>query len=222
VAKVPASSTPNPLSAKPLGGQEEADREAALAVVAKKVARCVRCAELVRNRTMTVFGSGNPHSRLVFMGEAPGADEDRQGLPFVGAAGQKLTKMIETMGLQRPDVYILNTIKCRPPNNRQPLPTEAANCREYLDRQLEILRPEVICCLGATAAQNLLGMTTPIGQMRGRTYEHRGIQVLCTYHPAYLLRNPSANKLIWKDLKRVLTILNLPVPQYPWDTDADE
>lgn len=211
-----------PSSSKPLAEVPPAERAAALAVIQAKVAKCVRCAELARTRNKTVFGSGDPNARLVFMGEAPGADEDQQGLPFVGAAGQKLTKMIETMGLQRPDVYILNTIKCRPPGNRVPLPDEAANCREYLDRQLEILRPEVICCLGATAAQNLLGTTLAIGKMRGQMYEHGGAKVICTYHPAYLLRNPSANLQIWQDLKVVLRILGLPVPKYAWDKQQDE
>ena len=189
------------------------DRVAALAAVARTVAACTRCRELARTRTQTVFGSGSPSPRLVFMGEAPGADEDRQGLPFVGAAGQLLTDMIEKgMRLRREEVYILNTIKCRPPGNRAPLPDEAANCREYLDAQLEILRPEFLCCLGAVAAQNLLGVSTPIGQLRGSFHDYHGIKVLCTYHPAYLLRTPSAKRAVWEDLQRLMAAMGLEVP----------
>ena len=145
------------------------------------------------------------------MGEAPGADEDRQGLPFVGRAGQLLTDIIvKGMGLNREDVYILNTIKCRPPGNRTPLPQEAANCREYLDQQLDIIRPEFICCLGAVAAQNLLGTTASIGQLRGRIHELRGIKVVCTYHPAYLLRTPEAKRQTWDDIKLLMQEMGLP------------
>jgi len=190
------------------------DRVAALASVARTVAACTRCPELARTRTQTVFGSGSPSARLVFMGEAPGADEDRQGLPFVGAAGQKLTDMIEKgMRLRREEVYILNTIKCRPPGNRAPLPDEAANCREYLDAQLDVLRPEFLCCLGAVAAQNLLGVSTPIGQLRGSFHDYQGIKVLCTYHPAYLLRTPSAKVQAWDDLKLLMAAMGLEVPK---------
>jgi len=186
-------------------------RAEALAAVARKVAACTRCEELARHRTQTVFGSGDPHTRLVFMGEAPGADEDRQGLPFVGRAGQLLTDIIvKGMGLRREDVYILNTIKCRPPGNRTPLPQEAANCREYLDQQLDILRPEFICCLGAVAAQNLLGTGTSVGQLRGRIHDFRGIKVVCTYHPAYLLRTPEAKRQTWEDIRLLMKEMGLP------------
>ena len=186
-------------------------RAEALAAVARKVAACTRCEELACHRTQTVFGSGNPHTRLVFMGEAPGADEDRQGLPFVGRAGQLLTDIIvKGMGLRREDVYILNTIKCRPPGNRTPVPQEAANCREYLDQQLDILRPEFICCLGAVAAQNLLGTSTSIGQLRGRIHDFRGIKVVCTYHPAYLLRTPEAKRQTWEDIRLLMKEMGLP------------
>lgn len=188
-------------------------REAALAVLQAKVAVCTRCAELARTRTQTVFGTGSAHPRLVFLGEAPGADEDKQGKPFVGRAGQLLTDMItKGMQLRREDVYILNVLKCRPPGNRTPLPTEAANCREYLDGQLEILRPEFICCLGAVAAQNLLGLDVPIGRLRGTVHEFHGFKVVCTYHPAYLLRNPPAKKYTWDDLKLLMTEMGLPMP----------
>jgi DNA polymerase len=194
-------------------GMPAADRSAALQVIAQEVAGCTRCAELAASRTRTVFGVGNPRARLVFMGEAPGADEDRQGIPFVGAAGQLLTKIIENgLKMRRDDVYILNILKCRPPGNRQPSPEEAANCRGFLDRQLDIIRPEFICCLGATAAQNLLGTSQSIGRMRGRTYDYRGSRVIVTYHPAYLLRSPGAKKDVWEDMKLLLREMGLPAP----------
>ena len=178
------------------------ERAAALAAVAREVAACTRCAELARTRTQTVFGVGNPYARLVFCGEAPGADEDRLGEPFVGRAGQLLTDIIvKGMKMRREDVYILNILRCRPPGNRNPLPVEAANCREYLDRQLAIIQPEFICCLGAVAAQNLLGTDAAIGRLRGRVHDFHGIKVVCTYHPAYLLRNPSAKRFVWDDIK---------------------
>ena len=149
---------------------------AALAVVEKKVAACTRCSELASTRTQTVFGAGNPEARLVFVGEAPGADEDRQGVPFVGRAGKLLTDIIEKgMGLQRSDVYICNILRCRPPGNRNPLPVEAAACREFLDAQLAIIQPEFICCLGTIAAHNLLSEKTPIGRLRGRFIDYQGM-----------------------------------------------
>ncbi len=180
-------------------------RSAALAEVAGEVAACTRCAELARTRTQTVFGVGNPYTRLVFCGEAPGADEDRLGEPFVGRAGQLLTDVIvKGMKMRRQDVYILNILRCRPPGNRTPLPVEAANCREYLDRQLAIIQPEFICCLGAVAAQNLLGSDLSIGRLRGRVHDYHGIKVVCTYHPAYLLRNPDAKRFVWDDIKLLM------------------
>jgi DNA polymerase len=183
-----------------------------LAVIQKEVAACTRCQELVANRTQTVFGVGNPSARLCFMGEAPGADEDRQGEPFVGRAGQLLTKIIEACGLSRGDVYILNTLKCRPPNNRNPLPDEVQNCRGFLERQLAVIRPEFICCLGAVAAQALLGVVSPIGRMRGKVHVYQGIQVICTYHPAYLLRNPDAKKLVWEDMQFLMARMGITPP----------
>jgi DNA polymerase len=186
----------------PLCSSPAASREEALAAVAGRVAVCTRCPVLVANRTQTVFGVGNPHSRLVFVGEAPGADEDRQGEPFVGRAGQLLTDIItKGMKLRREDVYIMNILRCRPPENRTPLPLEAANCREYLDAQLAIIQPQFICCLGACAAQNLLQVDTPIGKLRGRMIGFNGMQVLCTYHPAYVLRNPPAKRQVWDDIQ---------------------
>ncbi|MGA2066129.1 MAG: uracil-DNA glycosylase [Thermoguttaceae bacterium] len=183
-------------------GESSDPRAAALAEVARRVAACTRCAELVRNRTQTVFGTGSPHARLVFIGEAPGADEDRRGEPFVGRAGQLLTDIIvKGMKLRRQDVYIMNILRCRPPDNRTPLPVEAAACREYLDAQLAIIQPEFICCLGACAAQHLLGTDTAIGRLRGRLHDFNGIKVLCTYHPAYVLRNPAAKRQVWDDIQ---------------------
>jgi DNA polymerase len=160
---------------------------------------------LAASRTQTVFGAGDPHARLVFLGEAPGADEDRQGEPFVGRAGQLLNDMItKGMKLRREDVYILNVLKCRPPDNRTPTPDEAANCREYLDAQLAVIAPQFLCCLGAVAAQNLLGSTASISRLRGRIHDYRGAKVVCTYHPAYLLRNPAAKRDAWEDLKLLM------------------
>jgi uracil-DNA glycosylase len=186
------------------------DRSAALAALARKVATCTRCSELARTRTQTVFGVGDPHARLVFIGEAPGADEDRQGEPFVGAAGRMLTDIItKGMKLRREDVYIMNILRCRPPGNRLPSAVEAAACREYFDAQLAIIQPEFICCLGACAAQNLLGTTTAIGQLRGRFHDYHGIKVLCTYHPAYLLRNPAEKRKVWDDIQILMTEMGL-------------
>ena len=224
VEKVPPSSTVAGDSLGPASPAETNDTStetgpgdeaaAALAEVARTVAACTRCAELARTRTQTVFGTGSAHARLVFLGEAPGADEDRQGEPFVGRAGQLLTDIIEKgMKLRRRDVYILNILKCRPPENRNPLPVEAAACREYLDRQLAILQPEFICCLGTVAAQNLLDTTTPIGRMRGKFLDYKGIKVLCTYHPAYLLRNPAAKRFVWDDVRLLMAEMGMDVPE---------
>ena len=185
-------------------------RAAALAEVAGRVAACTRCPVLVANRTQTVFGVGNPNARLVFIGEAPGADEDRQGEPFVGRAGQLLTDIItKGMKLRREDVYILNILRCRPPDNRTPLPLEAANCREYLDAQLAIIQPQFLCCLGACAAQNLLQVDTPIGKLRGRMIEFNAMKVLCTYHPAYVLRNPPAKRQVWDDIQILMAEMGM-------------
>ena len=151
-----------------------------------------------------MFGVGNPHARLCFLGEAPGADEDKTGIPFVGRGGQLLTKIIEACQLKREDVYILNMIKCRPPGNRNPLPLELSNCRGYLEGQLDLIRPEFICCLGAVASQNLLGTTVSIGKLRGKVHLFRGTKVVCTYHPAFLLRSPSFKKETWEDMKLLM------------------
>jgi DNA polymerase len=172
-----------------------------LEVLQSLVAGCTRCGELAQTRQQTVFGVGNPKARLCFLGEAPGADEDRLGEPFVGRAGQLLTKIIAACKLKREDVYILNMIKCRPPGNRNPLPTELSNCRGYLERQLELIEPEFMCCCGAVAAQNLLNTTVSIGKLRGKVHHYRGIKVVCTYHPAFLLRSPAFKQQTWEDMK---------------------
>jgi DNA polymerase len=161
-----------------------------------------------------VFGVGPFSPELCFIGEAPGADEDRQGEPFVGAAGQLLNRIIAAMGMKREEVYICNILRCRPPGNRTPRSDEAENCREYLDAQLDLIAPKFICTLGATAAQNLLGSTLSLGKMRGKFYSYRDIPVICTYHPASLLpsRSPQNKKLVWEDMKMLLTKMGRPIP----------
>ncbi len=188
------------------------NRPAALEIIQREVAACTRCADLAATRTQTVFGVGNPQARLCFVGEAPGADEDAQGEPFVGRAGQLLTKIIEACTLRREDVYICNVLKCRPPDNRTPLPDETSHCRGYLERQLEIVQPEFICCLGLVAAQTLLETTSSIGRLRGRLHDYQGTPVLVTYHPAYLLRNPNAKKDVWEDMKMLMGEMGIAVP----------
>lgn len=189
-----------------------AERMAALEALARQVRACTRCALLAAQRTQTVFGVGNPEARVVFFGEAPGADEDRTGEPFVGRAGQLLNKMLEACGFRREDVYIMNVLKCRPPENRTPAPDEVANCRPFFERQFQVLRPEYICCLGGSAAGALLQSRLSLGRLRGRFYAWRGIKVLCTYHPAYLLRYPDLKREAWADLKLLLRDMGLEPP----------
>ncbi len=170
---------------------------------------CMRC-RLSGHRTRLVFGVGNPRARLVFVGEAPGRDEDRQGEPFVGRAGQLLTEIItKGMRLQREDVYICNVIKCRPPDNRNPEPDEVATCEPFLIRQLELIGPEVVVALGKFAAQTLLRSKVPITQLRGRWYDYRGMRLMPTFHPAYLLRNPADKRLVWEDIQKVMDVLGI-------------
>jgi DNA polymerase len=187
-------------------------RKEALAALARRVAQCTRCAALAATRTQTVFGVGPLDAELCFIGEAPGADEDRQGEPFVGAAGQLLNRIVAACGMKRENVYICNILRCRPPGNRTPQLDEAANCREYLDQTLDLVRPKYICCLGACAAQNLLGSTLSVGKLRARFHDYRGITVMVTYHPAYLLRNEAAKKDVWEDMKKLLARMGKPVP----------
>ena len=168
---------------------------------------CRRC-KLCSGRTNIVFGSGTSEAKLVFVGEGPGADEDAQGLPFVGAAGQLLTKIIEAIQLTRDQVYICNIVKCRPPSNRTPEEDEIAACSPFLFRQIESIRPRVICCLGAVAAQTVLGTKTAVGKLRGHFHDYRGIKVMPTWHPAYLLRNPAAKRDVWDDVKKIRSLLD--------------
>lgn len=172
--------------------------------LATRVAGCTRCKALASCRTQTVFGEGHPQPRFVFFGEAPGAEEDKSGRPFVGAAGQLLTKMIEAIQLKREDVYLLNTVKCRPPGNRNPAPDEVANCREYFQTQLQLLRPEYIVCLGAVSSQALLQSKLSIGRLRQTFHQYHDSKVLAIYHPSYLLRNPDAKRAAWADLQLLM------------------
>jgi len=185
--------------------EEGVTREDALARVAAEVAECTRCAELVASRTRTVPGAGNAYAKLMFIGEAPGQEEDRQGLPFVGRAGELLTKMIASIGMTREDVFIANIVKCRPPGNRQPAPDEAANCATFLARQIAVIRPKVIVALGGVAAQNLLQTHDGITRLRGRFYPYMGASLMPTFHPAYVLRNytPDTRKKVYDDLLKV-------------------
>jgi uracil-DNA glycosylase family 4 len=186
-----------------------ADRVAALAILRDEVAACTHCSELAAGRTQTVFGVGPAAARLCFFGEAPGADEDASGIPFVGRAGQLLTKIIEACTLSRDEVYILNVLKCRPPGNRQPLPDEVANCRGFFERQLQVIQPEFICCLGTSAAHALLQTTEPIGKLRRRWFDYGSARVICTYHPSYLLRNPAAKRNVWDDMKVLMAAMGV-------------
>jgi DNA polymerase len=186
------------------GTADSAERVRSLRVIHQQVAGCTACAELAAARTTTVFGAGPVDARICFFGEAPGADEDASGEPFVGRAGQLLTKIIEAARLRREDVYILNVLKCRPPGNRTPLPDEVANCRGFFERQFEVIAPEYICCLGTSAAQALLRTTEPIGKLRRRWFAHGSAKVICTYHPSYLLRNPAAKRDVWDDMKMLM------------------
>jgi uracil-DNA glycosylase family 4 len=182
--------------------------------IREDIGDCKRC-KLHKKRKHIVFADGNPNADLVFVGEGPGADEDATGIPFVGRAGKLLTQMIEAMGLQRKDVYICNVVKCRPPENRQPEPDEVTTCSPYLVRQLEVVNPKVIVCLGATAAQTILETTQGISRFRGQWQDFRGKKLLATYHPAYLLRNPAAKADVWKDLQKVMAELGLEVKKKP-------
>ena len=189
---------------------ESSDPVEALALLQKRVAQCRLCKVLPETRTQTVFGVGNPRARLLFLGEAPGADEDAQGIPFVGRSGRLLTDMIEKgMKISRDEVYICNVLRCRPPQNRNPLPEEAAFCRPFMEAQIKIVNPEFICCLGAVAAKNLLQTDTSIGKLRGAIHNWQGYKVVCTYHPSYLLRNPPAKKDAWIDLQLLMRAMGL-------------
>jgi DNA polymerase len=184
------------------------DPASALAAVRADIGDCTRCKLHTLGRHQIVFGVGNPDAELMFVGEAPGADEDVQGVPFVGRAGQLLTKIIEAINLTRDDVYIANVIKCRPPQNRNPEPDEVETCEPFLFQQIDIIKPKVIVALGKFAAQGLLRTLDPISRLRGRVFEYRGAKLIPTFHPAYLLRNPSSKRDVWEDMKLVRSLLS--------------
>jgi DNA polymerase len=178
-----------------------------------EIGDCRRC-QLSQGRTHVVFGTGNPDADVVFVGEAPGRDEDIKGEPFVGKAGQLLTRIINAMGLTRDDVYICNVIKCRPPDNRDPLPAEIEMCEPFLKEQLRIIKPRAICALGTFASQTLLKSEVRISRLRGQFRDYNGIPLMPTYHPSFLLRNPHAKRDVWEDVKMVMELLDLPVPKH--------
>ena len=184
----------------------------ALRLIREDLGDCTRCRLHKQGRKQIVFGVGNPKAELMFIGEAPGADEDLQGEPFVGRAGQLLNNMIKAMGLRREDVYIANIIKCRPPGNRTPERDECDTCSPFLMRQIAVIQPKVIVALGAVAAKTLLAINAPMAELRGRWYDFRGTKLAVTYHPAYLLRDPRQKKETWKDLQIVMTELGLAIP----------
>jgi DNA polymerase len=179
----------------------------ALAAIRADIGDCTRCKLHTLGRTQIVFGVGNPDADLMFVGEAPGADEDIQGFPFVGRAGQLLTKIIEAIDLKREDVYIANVIKCRPPQNRNPEPDEVDTCEPFLFRQIDAIKPKVIVALGKFGAQTLLKTLDPISRLRGRVFDYRGAKLIPTFHPAYLLRNPSSKREVWEDMKLVRSLI---------------
>jgi uracil-DNA glycosylase family 4 len=190
---------------------QPADRAATLQLIREDIGDCTRCA-LHKGRTKLVFADGSPDARLMFVGEGPGADEDAQGLPFVGRAGQLLNNMITAMGLKREEVYIANVVKCRPPGNRTPEPEEANTCSPFLFRQIDVVGPEVLVALGATAATYLLGQRQPLAALRGRVHSFRNSKLIVTYHPAFLLRDPRQKKEAWADLQIAMRELGLKTP----------
>ena len=181
---------------------EDVNLELTLESIRAEIGNCQRC-KLAPRRTNIVFGAGNPNAELVFVGEAPGFDEDQQGLPFVGRAGQLLTKIIESINLKRDDVYICNVLKCRPPENRNPEPDEVGACNPFLRKQLTAIRPKIVCCLGTFAAQTVLQTAAPISKLRGKFFDMDGIRIIATFHPAYLLRSPEKKREVWEDMKQI-------------------
>jgi DNA polymerase len=202
----------NKLAPLPAASVPAQDRAAALQSISDDIGDCTRCPLAYAGRRKIVFGDGSPNARLMFVGEGPGADEDAQGLPFVGKAGQLLNNMIAAMGLARAEVYIVNIVKCRPPNNRVPEPVEANTCSQFLVRQIDVVRPEVIVALGSTAATYLLGVKQSLSSLRGRWHTCRGAKLAVTYHPAFLLRDPRQKVEAWKDLQMVMAELGLKPP----------
>ncbi len=203
-AKAEMSAAPKPDAAPVTVFKNSVD---ALAAIRADIGDCTRCKLHTLGRTQVVFGVGNPNADLMFVGEAPGADEDEQGIPFIGRAGQLLTKIIEAIALTREDVYIANIIKCRPPQNRNPEPDEVATCEPFLFQQIDAIKPKIIVALGKYAAQTLLRTDTPISRLRGQQFDYRGSTLIPTFHPAYLLRNPSSKREVWDDMKLVKTLL---------------
>ncbi len=206
----------------PTGDPELSNRRVALTTLAGEVKGCTRCAELCSTRAQTVFGVGNPLAEVCFIGEAHGADEDAKGEPFVGAAGQLLNKILAASGFKREEIYICNILKCRPPGNRTPLAEEAANCRDFLERQLDMIAPKYIVALGGCAATNLLQTTLSIAKLRGRFHVYRDSKLLVTYHPAYLLPNkdPSKKKEVWEDMKFLVNAMGRSLPESSSNTDG--
>ena len=215
-AAAPASATSDetPAAIPDAGVPVQLSRSAAnaLAAIRGDLGDCVRCKLHGQGRTQIVFGVGNPEADVMFVGEAPGADEDVQGIPFVGRAGQLLTKMIEAMGFTRDEVYIANVLKCRPPGNRNPEPDEIEQCEPFLFQQIASIQPKVIIALGAFAARTLLKTQDPISRLRGRIYEYRGARLIPTFHPSFLLRSPGYKREAWEDLKTALTLLEREPP----------
>ena len=210
VAGIPARSVSviSPASAPSLFEASDRIEGDTFQLIRETIGDCTRC-KLHKGRTNIVFGVGSVKAQLVFVGEGPGRDEDIKGEPFVGRAGKLLTQMIEAMGLRREDVYICNVVKCRPPENRLPEKDEITTCSPFLFRQIDVIRPKVICCLGSCASQTLLQTTQGISRFRGEWFDFRGSKLIATYHPAYLLRNPNAKGEVWKDLQKVMTVLGL-------------
>ncbi|HEV2854897.1 MAG TPA: uracil-DNA glycosylase [Thermoanaerobaculia bacterium] len=201
-----AQAAPAPVPAPAVTAAPPPELTGELAALAATVAACTRC-RLAEGRTKVVFGSGNPAAELMFVGEGPGADEDRQGLPFVGAAGELLTRIIQAIEMTRDEVYIANVVKCRPPGNRDPQPDEVSACRGYLEKQIALVRPRILVALGRVAAQTLLGNDAPIGRLRGQWFKVQGIPTMVTYHPAALLRNPALKRPTWEDMQQVRDLL---------------
>jgi uracil-DNA glycosylase len=193
-------------AAAPMLDEEASARAAELAALAAVAAGCTRC-RLAEGRNKVVFGAGHPNAELMLIGEGPGAEEDRQGLPFVGAAGELLTKIIQAIEMTREEIYIANVVKCRPPGNRDPQPDEVTACRGFLEKQIALVRPRAIVALGRVAAQTLLGTDAPIGRMRGQWYKVQGIPAMVTYHPAALLRNQALKRPTWEDMQQVRDLL---------------
>jgi DNA polymerase len=207
-ASAPVSSKPDaaPMPTELFSKYPGLEKSSTLDDLRTFIGDCQRC-KLAPRRTNLVFGVGNPNADLMFVGEAPGADEDEQGIPFIGRAGQLLTRIIEAIDLRRDDVYIANIIKCRPPQNRNPEPDEVASCEPFLFHQIDVIKPKVIVALGKYAAQTLLRRETPISRLRGQVFDYRGARLVPTFHPAYLLRNPSSKREVWEDMKLVKRLL---------------